>query len=351
MKNFRFFAFLSVLFLFFPRAFAVSDLTLSGEFNLLAAWKQLPTRDQGVTAFSIPSIRMDFEVPLHESNEIFVELESAEFRDATSKRYDTQAKEAYLSLVSLFTGVEIRYGLIPNSWVEMQRGSWDYDFWGPTSETFLIKYKYSSWADLGVDVHGEFGDDFGEWTLSGSNGEGAESEELGRHKEYMAILSFHRLAPLYFTVSYLQGAYERIDDSFNQKKRIMAEISYATEITYAGISYYNTADPADAITAGKMAGEVDVVSLAGTSVEGQGASLLLRRKITARTDIFARADWLSPVKTQRDKNLRSVTGGVSFQSNEDLLWVLAAESTTYSETFAPAARDQSQFLAATQVKF
>lgn len=353
MKNFKQPLFYLSMVVFFSsvNAQALSDLNVSGEFNLLTAFKQLPTRDQGIVGISIPSIRLGLEVPLKESNEVYVQLESTEFRDATSKRYDTQAKEAYVSFVSLVPGAEIRYGLIPNAWVEMQRGSWDYDFWGPTSETFLIKYKYSNWADIGADFHGEFGDDIGAWTVSAVNGEGGQSEEIGHGKEYQLILSYHRLAPFFVTVAYAQGAYDAIDESYNKKTRTMAELSFASEENYVGLSYYLMTDPADAIAADKLGGAVDVTPYLGTSIDGQAASLLVRKKVTARTDLFARGDWLNPVKKDGHKTLTSVTAGVSFQSNDDILWAFAAESTTYSTEFSPAARDQSQFLVATQVRF
>lgn len=339
------------LFVMGPQAYALSDFNFSGQFNLLAALKQLPSRDQGVVAFSVPSLRMDFEIPLKESNEIFVELESTQFRDPQSKRYDTQVKEAYLSLASLWIGSELRYGLVPNPWVEMQRQSWEYDFWGPSSEVFLVRYNYSSWADLGVVFLSEFSQDWGEWILSAVNGEGGETEEIGKYKEVQAIISLQKYAPFYLTIGYLQGAYDAFEDTFHDKKRVMAELSFASEFNFFSVTYYNTFDPANIITNNNMAGGVNVVSLHGTNVEGQAVSLLTRRKLTARTDLFLRADWLNPVKSQSGNTLQAFAGGVGFQSSDDLLWVLAAEQTSFGAEFSSSAREQLQFLAATQVRF
>jgi hypothetical protein len=351
MKTLKFFTFFAALTLLVPPVFAESDFTLSGQFNLLGTLKQLPSRDEGVTAFSIPSIRLDLEVPLKESNALQIELESSEFRDATSKRYDTQLKEGYLVMRSLLPNAEIEYGLVPNPWVQYEREEWDYDFWGPTSEQFLIRYKYSSWADLGVVMNGVLENDIGEWAISAVNGEGAETEEIGKYKEFQVIFNLQALAPFFLTAGYLQGRYDLIDDSFNTKRRLMVEASYASELSLVSLTYYNTQDPADTLTAGTMAGGVDVRTLHGSNVEGQAVSLLARRKFTARTDVFLRGDWLQPVKTRSDATLKALAGGVAFQSTEDLLWVLGAESTTYSETFSTAARDQAQFLLATQVRF
>lgn len=332
-------------------ALAVSDFTLSGQFNVLGAMKQLPTRDQGITAFSIPSVRLDVDVPLKESNELFVELETSEFRDRDSKRYDTQLKEAYVNMLSLIPGYEVQYGLVPNSWVQFQREGWGYDFWGPTSEVFLIRYRYSAWADLGVNVYGSLPNELGEWTLSVVNGEGAESEELGKHKEVQAIFSWQAWAPVYLSVGYLQGNYDVIGDDFNSKQRWMVELSYGNEMNYFSLSYYNMKDPADIITTNHMASDVNVTAFHGTNVEGQAVSLLARRKITARSDVFLRGDWLQPVKSQTAKVATAAAAGFAFESTEDMLWVFGFESSTFDASYAPSARDQSQFLVATQVRF
>src|SRR5207253_1434687 len=118
---------------------AVTDIDFSGELDLAATLKNLPTRDQGVTAFSMPSLKLDIEVPLRDNNEIFLQLESAEYRDATSKRFDTQLKEGYVSLTSFLPArAEFRYGLIPDHYIELEREQWDYDFWGQVSALPLV---------------------------------------------------------------------------------------------------------------------------------------------------------------------------------------------------------------------
>ncbi|MGZ3743070.1 MAG: hypothetical protein ACXWRE_12880 [Pseudobdellovibrionaceae bacterium] len=334
------------------KSLAMSEISFSGELDAALTLKQLPTRDQGVTAFSLPYLKLDIEAPLKDNNEIFLELESAEYRDATSKRFDTQLKEAYLSLTSLFPpGGELRYGLIPDLYIEIQREQWDYDYWGVNSSLPLIKYKYTSWADLGGMYQGEFADDWGHWALSVTNGEGMQSDEIGPRKQAQIIIGLTKIAPFYAMFSYVYGGYDNFDDSFNKKTRLLAHLSYEFSKGLLALEYYATQDPADAITAGAMAGGVDVSALHATSVEGQGATLLGRLGLNENTNLFLRADWLSPVKQEKEKNLKALSTGISYDSSEDIRWALAYEYTDYSNEFAASIRDQSQLVLATKVIF
>lgn len=356
MKKIKFCVVLTLFLSFFfglsAKSFAVTDINLSGELDVAVALKSLPTRDQGVTAFSIPYLKLDIEALLKDNNDIFVELESAEYRDATSHRFDTQLKEAYLSLTSFLPArAEFRYGLIPDFYIELEREQWDYDFWGVASALPLIKYKYTSWSDLGGMYQAELPADWGYWSLSITNGEGMQSDEVGPRKQVQILAGLTKAAPFSAMVSYLYGGYEIYDSSFNKKTRLLVHMSYEFSKALLALEYYATQDPADAIPVGNMAAGVDVSAYYGTNIEGQGASLFGRVDLSEKTDLFLRADWLSPVKQEKEKNLKAFSAGVSYDSNEDIHWVLAYEYTDYSDEFANAIRDQSQLVLATRVSF
>jgi len=334
------------------KALAVSDLNLSGEMDLAFAVKHLPTRDMGVTSFNLPRLNLDIEVPLRDENGIFVTLETAEFRDATSKRFDTQLKYAYLNLTSgLPSQATLRYGLIPDFYIELQREGWDYDFWGPASDVPLICYKYTSWSDLGVMYQGELPGDGGPWALSVTNGEGYQSNEVGPRKQVQLLLDIVRWAPFHLRMAYSYGAYEEYDARFNKKVRAALHLSYEFQNAELALEYFQTRDPADAILAGDMAGGVDVSTLAGTSVEGQGGSLMARVETGEKTEFFLRGDYLSPVRQEKEKNLKALSTGFSYNTNEDLRWALAYEYTDYSDAFSASIRDESRLVLATRVSF
>lgn len=333
-------------------SFAVSEIEVSGELDLSFTMKNLPTRDQGVTAFNIPALKIDIEAPLREGNEIFLELESAEFRDGTSKRFDTQLKEAYLSLTSsLPANSELRYGLIPDFYVALQGENWDYSFWGTASYLPLIRYKYATWSDLGAMYQSELPGEWGQWALSLTNGEGYQSAETGQRKQGQLLLAITKAAPFYALLSYTYGSYDDYDSSFNKKTRLAANFSYEFSRGLLALEYYATQDPADAILAGGMAGGVDVTALHATVVDGEGASLFGRLGLTEKAGLFLRLDWLAPVKTEKTKNLKAISTGVSYDSSEDIRWALAYEYTDYSEEFSAAVRDESQLVLATKVSF
>ncbi|RYZ81146.1 MAG: hypothetical protein EOP06_24030, partial [Proteobacteria bacterium] len=226
-------------------SFALSEIQLTGEANLATTLTQLPSRNSGVVAFSLPALRLNLEIPLRDNNEIFVQLESAESRDATSKRFDTQLKEAYVKFSSFLpANSELRYGLVPTFWNELGREQWDYDFWGPTSELPQIKYNYSSWSDLGLRYQSELANDLGFWAFTISNGEGLESDEVGPRKQYELLLAMTKAAPFYVTLSYGQGSYDNYDPSFNEKMRAMINLSYEQENAMVALEYFEMKDPA-----------------------------------------------------------------------------------------------------------
>jgi hypothetical protein len=352
MKKIKFYIFLTLFSGLSAKSFAVTDVGFSGELDVAFTYKQLPTRDQGVSTFSIPRLTLDIEAPLRDNNEIFLQLETSEYRDETSKRFDTQLKEGYLSLTSILPPrSELRYGLIPDFYIELQREQWDYDFWGVASLVPMIKYKYADWSDLGAMYQGELPEDLGQWALSVTNGEGYQNDETGQRKQAQLLLGFTKAAPFYAMIAYTYGAYDAYDSSFSKKTRLAVNLSYEFSAGLLALEYYATQDPADAITAGHMAANVEVTALHGTVVDGEGASLFGRWDMTEKTDLFMRVDYLSPVKPEKSKNLKSASGGVSYDSSEDIRWALAYEYTDYSDDYSPSIRDESQLVLATRVSF
>lgn len=351
MKKLKFYIFLILWGCGAPLCLAVTNINFSGELDLLLALKHLPTRDQGVTSISVPRLNLDIEVPLREENEVFLTLESAEFRDNKSKRFDTQLKNAYLSLTSMLPPQStLRYGLIPDFYIELQREEWAYDFWGGKSDLPLIKYKYTHWSDLGFMYRGELPQDWGQWALSITNGEGYVQDEQGPGKQFQLLVGLTKMAPFYVTLAYTYGTYEDYASSFNKKIRSVLRLSYEFEKAFLSLEYFQTKDPAEAF-ANEMAAKVDVTDYLGTSLEGQGASLLGSYEISDQSELFLRWDVLSPVKQEARKNLKACSLGVSYDSSEDLRWALAFEYTDYSDEYSVTLRDESQLVLATRVSF
>lgn len=336
---------------FATRCLANAEVDVSGELNLVASVKNLPTRDQGTTAFEIPSLKLFMQAPLKDRNEIFVELEAAASRGSTG-HFETTAKQAYLSLASFLPeGDELRYGLVPDDYIERHNELWDFYFWGPSSDVSLQKYGYISSADLGLTFRAHFPDDWGAWSFSVTNGEGLASDEVGPRKQGQVLLSLSKLSPLQLIVLYSYGAYEAYDASFNKRTRLLLNLGYEFSKGFLALEYFATEDPADALSQGAGADGVDVVALHGTNIRGQGASLLVRGDLSQESSLVLRADWLNPVKEDRKKQLVAWTAGISYDTSEDLRWLFAYEHTDYSESYAAALRDKSRIVLATRARF
>ncbi len=352
VKNIKIYFFFAALLGMRTVAYGVSEVDIGGELNLAATLYQLPTRDQGTLAFSISSLVLDFKMPLRENNELVFQVKSGDSRDSVTKQYDAHLNEAYLSLVSIFsTDSEIRYGLVPNYWVELQKDHWGYDFWGLPSFLPLIKYGYMSWSDLGLMYRSGIVDDFGSWGLVFSNGEGLGSDEIGARKQVQLVASINNKSPLYVLINLTQGYYDNYDEKFNEKRRLATQIGYQAELGLLALEYFATQDPAEAITAFKLGGGVDATALSGTNVSGQGVSLFGKLVVNDKWNLFIRGDWLNPIKTDSQKTLQDWTGGASYALTEDILMALSYEYTHYSEQFSASPRDAGQFICATRVIF
>ena len=132
-------------------AFALNDIEITGEADLNASLYMLPSSERGDSSFNVPSLLLNFNVPLKEGNLLFVSFEGAERRDQDSKPFTVQTREAYLDLVSIFNGMSgLRLGLIPQPWQESLYEDWDYRFMGTTALVITEKWKYLYYSDLGA---------------------------------------------------------------------------------------------------------------------------------------------------------------------------------------------------------
>lgn len=354
MKKLKIYLILTVGSLFLQsRALALSDIEVSGEADLAATFTELPTSNQGESAITIPSLRVNVEAPLRENNSLFIQLETAEQQPWTNNanKFDTHLKEGYLTMNSVLgSRSELRYGVIPDFWNELEEERWEYDFWGLQSYTPLIRFGYSAWSVLGVQYQSELPDDWGQWSLSAANDYLMPSDQGGSRKQVQLILNITKAAPFYAMFSYSQGSYEDYDPSFNVRSRAQAFIGYEFEKASIAAEYYKTKDPANAISLLGIANGVDVTALTGTSVQGQGTSVYATWRFGEKSEMFGRFDWLKPVQGT-GQSLQSATVGLSYESSDDIKWALAYEGTQYSLEYGPGDRETSQIILATRVNF
>ncbi|MDG0817984.1 hypothetical protein [Bdellovibrio svalbardensis] len=347
--------FLSLTTLFVcSQAFALADIEITGEADLNASIYSLPTADRGESVFSIPSLLLDFNVPLKEGNLLFVSFEGAEKRDDQSKPFTVQTREAYLDLVSIFEGMHgLRLGLIPTSWQEAQYQEWDYRFLGPTGWVITEKWKYLYYSDLGVSFMSELPVDMGEWALSVVNGQGRDTAEPQPHKESALFLRFTKWNPWTFTANYSRGTYDKYDASVNLRERIQASALFKTEDDHwrVGLEFLDTHDPADAITNLKMAEGVDVTSLTGQAVHGQGGSLFGIVSTGPKAEVMLRWDYLNAVVGASGKELNTWLTSLAYQVTSDVKAAFAADYTKYGENYGKGIRDNSKIEIAAQVLF
>ncbi|QDK36954.1 hypothetical protein [Bdellovibrio sp. NC01] len=336
------------------QAFALADIEITGEADINASIYSLPTSDRGDSVFSVPSLLLNFNVPLKEGNLLFVSFEGAERRDQASKPFTVQTREAYLDLVSIFQGMSgLRMGLIPASWLEAQYEDWDYRFLGPTGWAITEKWKYLYYSDLGAAFMSELPLDMGEWTFAIQNGQGRDTEEPQPHKDMVLYLRFTKWNPWSFSLSYVRGNYEKYEDSANLRERIQASAMFKTEDDHwrAGLELLDAHDPADAITDLKMAEGVDVSSLTGQSVHAQGGSLYAIVSTGPKAELMARWDYLNAAVGESGKDLNTYILSLGYQVTSDVKMALEGDYTKYGEDYGIGVRDNSKVEIAAQVLF
>lgn len=342
------------IFVVSSQAFALADIEISGEADINASIYSLPSSDRGESVFSVPSLLLDFSIPLKEGNLLFVSFEGAEKRDEQSKPFTVQTREAYLDLVSIFEGMHgLRLGLIPHAWQEAQYQDWDYRFLGKTGWVITEKWKYLYYSDLGGSFMSELPQDMGEWAFSIVNGQGRDSEEPQPHKDMSLFLRLTKWSPWAVTLGYSRGSYEKYDDTVNLRERIQAAALYRGEDDHwrAGIELLDAHDPADAITDLKMAEGVDVTGLTGQAVHGQGGSLFGIVSTGPKAEVMLRWDYLNAAVGETGKDLNTVMASLAYQVTSDVRAALGADYTKYGENYGKGVRDNSKIEIAAQVLF
>ncbi|MBO9668188.1 MAG: hypothetical protein J7501_15405 [Bdellovibrio sp.] len=352
MKKLIFVALLS--FFASGQALALSDIEITGEADLNALVYLLPTGDQGTSEFRVPSLLVDLNIPLKEGNLLYVSFEGAQKRTDTGEDFVVNTREAYLDLVSIFEGMHaIRFGLIPDSWMEAQYQDWDYRFLGSTAWVITEKWKYSSYSDLGLSFMSEMPADLGEWAITVVNGEGRDQDNPGPHKDGSLFLRFTKWQPFAFSLNYVHGTYENYGDDVAAKERIQAAMIYKPEDSSwrAGLEFLDTHDPADAITDGKMADGVDVTALTGQAVHGMGGSVYTVFGTGPKAEVMVRYDYLDAAVGEDGKTMQTAMAALAYQVTQDIKTAFAVDRTWYGEDYGKGIRDASKVEIAAQVLF
>ena len=344
-------------FIFFVglRAWALSDIEISGEVDATAEVYTLPTADQGNSAFRIPTLLLDINVPLKDGNQLIVSFEGAESSsNEEASRFEVQTREAYFDLVSIFDGMyALRGGLLPQPWQEAEYEDWNYRFLGETAWVITEKWKYLSYSDLGLSFMGELPNEWGETAFSIVNGEGRDAKEVGPHKEAALFVRLMKWNPWTISLNYVRGNYDIYGDEVGLKERAQALITYRGEASWwAGVEVLYAKDPADAVRVLQMAAGVDVLDLTGRAVEALGGSAFVTIGTGEKSELMLRYDYLNAVTSESGKNLSTGILAWAYAISEDLRVAAETDYTVYGDRyFAFGGRDQAKFEFAAQVLF
>lgn len=334
-------------------AWALSEIEITGELDAAMSVWSLPTGERGNSSFSLPTLFLDMNIPLKESNLLTVTLEGSEEKTSSTERFDVKVREAYMDVVSIFEGLHAaRFGLIPDVWQEAHYEVWDYRFLGQNAWSLTEKWKYQNVSDLGFSFMSELPADLGEWAFTVSNGEGAQAKESGPHKEAGLFARLHGSSPWVLSLNYVRGNYDKYGSDVGVKERIQGMLTYESEKSFlVGLEVLGAKDPADALQDLVMVEGINVSALSGESVTGEGGSFFTVINTGETSEIVLRYDYMNAAKGQDGKDLQTVVAGWGFQVSEDIKAAFLADHTRYGGNFATGARDRSKFAFAAQVLF
>jgi hypothetical protein len=333
---------------------ALSDIEITGEVDALAEIYYMPTAKQGDSEFRVPTLLLDLNIPLKDGNLLVVNFEGADrSSNAEASRFEVQTREAYFDLVSVFDEMyALRGGLLPQPWQEAQYQEWGYRFLGETAWVITEKWRYLSYSDLGLSFMGELPNDWGEGAISIMNGEGRDAAEIGLHKEIGFFARLMKATPWAISLNYIRGNYDLYGEDVGVKERIQGQVTYRGDKWWAGLEVLSTKDPADAVTALKMAEEVDVVDYAGQAVDGLGGSAFVTVSTGDRSEAMVRFDYLNAVVGADGKDLATGMAAWAYRLTDDFRVAVAADYTKFGEKyFAFGGRERSKCEIAAQVLF
>lgn len=303
-------------------------------------------------SFSYRHFFLEINAPLIHDNLFVATIEGAEQSPGVDTRFGLRAREAYVDMVSLFDGLHaLRAGLIPQPWQKAQYEIWPYRFLGRDAWSLTEKWNYQSPSDLGISFMSELPYGLGEWALTAVNGEGINRPEGGRNKEASLFLRFAQGGSWSLSTSYARGNYDGYERDISVKERIQALLAYEGSTWLAGLEYFGSQDPANALQDFSMAEGVDVLDFLGTETRGEGGSAFVSVSTGESSDLMFRYDFLNPIKDEEGRDLHTFLTAWGWTLTEGVKTAFVVDYTRYGDNYGLGARDRSKLSLATQVLF
>lgn len=338
------------------------NATLGGIFRMWAIVPLKPSAEEYQTQFKVPQIDLVMNMAPAKNIKGHLEFAAGPTRDGTSDQWDMMVAMAYVEFERTFgTDIGVRYGLVPNIWVENQATLVDLEFSSRTSKNFLGRYGYSDTSDQGVSIQ-EDQDIYG-WSLAVVNGEGEKSDETGYGKEGRLFLRWSPLSDWReeeknFSVmaQWTEGSYTNVGPE-STKRRLQLLAKLDQDVSWgAQAEVFWGVDPVDAIN-GVVADSVDLTDRGGEVAHSFGYSARLYYswrdavKSVRKYQVFARYDSLDPMRSADDRGLVSYLLGFSYFPARNLQFSLAMSQVDYQVNHASAVGDAQEINFATILGF
>lgn len=203
---------------------------ISGEIRLNAEYDFAPSSKMGHSTFKSPGMELNLGLDPADDLWIQVTLQAGPSRDSVNGKWNLQASSVYAEFLGLANRRDsLRYGLIPNLWIEYAESIWGYRWNCDHCRVLVDRYQYVSRSDLGLSYRSPWL--YGFWSMAVTNGEGLDQEEEGSGKDFQVMAEYlpmglflnRRIA---MAASYIRGSYDHVDTSVSKKERFLVQAHY-----------------------------------------------------------------------------------------------------------------------------
>ncbi|MFP5519100.1 MAG: hypothetical protein ACLGGX_04305 [Bdellovibrionia bacterium] len=321
---------------------------LSGEIHFTGEIKTLPTGQRSENSFQLASISLhdvkafpsgavlDWDLRLHH----FELLSPEETKPAPQSHIFLDLAENPTAFSSF------QVGLVPNPISMWSSQNWQADKMGTAGFSFTDRYGYFQNSDYGIAYYGSWSErETGRWGIRLVNGEGSKKQEASTQKDVLLWLQQDLNDGQTWAFSYTRGQYDFYSAHLGKKERwwFMWQKQWPENLQLS-IEFFQAVDPANEVS-DYFAEKVELTSVLGSSVVGQGLSVALTTLPQDQLQYFLRYDHLRPIWGKVLKlELKNYLVGLIQEISPGIQFLGSYEHQTYSQEYRLGARESGRLI-------
>lgn len=320
---------------------------ITGEIGSAWSYAQKPSALKDQSAYRVPLGILGGKFDFEDDVGAVVEASYGRTRETATGRAQFQIEKVYLQVDEISETVSMRFGQIPNSWVEVQEQESPFAYYlGSTYQPISVRLNEVNRADSGISVLQTWSTSSLEISLT--NGEGAGQDEKGARKELQVFYQLNSVQEAeldgrwLLALGLVEGGYDNIDASISQKERLLFFLKYEKpQQAWASLELMGSKDPVDGINQ-KVGDQVDLTDLGGLVARGSGGGLEIGSWLGEKTAAQVKYEYWNPAQGVDARGLTSRMLGFHFFPRQHLQFSLAWIQVQYEKNHSVLIRDSEE---------